>query len=94
MIGVEPQTAGGGGNVWTYDLLRAVAHGDTRFVALPAGASFDVAVRQIIRSGPRAGLPLEDLGVTVQVVQRLTEDDLFARNKDLLERAVQELRGA
>jgi hypothetical protein len=48
-----------------------------------------VAIRRTIRVGPRAGTPVEDLGVTPDVRHRMTANDVLQGNVDLLERAGQ-----
>ena len=88
VVGTAAQTGGGGGNVWTYDHLRQAA---SDLKPLPREASFDVAVRRSTRVRDKAGIGLEDLGVTATRTRALTSRDLLGRNEDLLEYAVEVL---
>jgi hypothetical protein len=82
ILGTARHTGAGGANVWTHDLLRRWL--SDRFEALPASASFRVALRRATRVGDRIGVPLEDLGVEADEVHELTRRDITDRNADLL----------
>jgi hypothetical protein len=84
------RTGAGGANVWDHDLLRQVLP-QGPFSALPQGASMRVSIRRVIRSGPRRGVPLEDLGVQPDALHHMTKNDLLSDNADLLARASQML---
>jgi hypothetical protein len=89
VLGTAESTGAGGANVWAHetlaDLLRPSPASALR--PLPQGASFVVAIRQVTRVGPRAGVPLEDLGVKPDRLHLMTRNDLLNRNEDLLREA-------
>jgi hypothetical protein len=88
VVGPDPQTGGGGGNVWPYDGIRRLA-GRAMPRRLPHDASFDVAVRRTTRVARRAGATLEDRGVVLAGHPvPLTLADVFGRNEDLLSAAI------
>ncbi|MEP7270383.1 MAG: S41 family peptidase [Acidobacteriota bacterium] len=94
ILGTSNNTGAGGANVWWYDDLRR-ALGDGRsspFKVLPKGADMLVAMRRSIRIGPKAGRPLEELGITPNQRHYLTERDILGRNDDLIARAAGILR--
>ena len=84
VVGTDPQTGGGGGNVWPYESIRRF--GDPAMPrALPYDATFDVAVRRTTRVGGRAGVTLEDRGVvTDREPTPLTSADALGANEELL----------
>lgn len=59
---------------------------------LPAGVDFTFAARRALRSGDRAGLPLEDVGVECTVRYFPTRRDLLEGWSDLLYYAAERLR--
>ena len=69
VIGVDPSTGGGGGNVWTHeDIVRYLpASGDLVFQSLPDGVTLRLAIRRSIRTGINSGVALEDAGVTADL---------------------------
>lgn len=88
ILGVHGNTGAGGANVWTHQLLRTLTGGvESPFKPLPNGASMRVAIRQTLRVGERAGLPVEDLGVVPDYEHRMTERDVLDGNKDLINHA-------
>ena len=88
------RTGAGGANVWDYALLQEVLPGPASpFGPLPNGASFRVAIRRVVRSGTHRGVPLEDLGVAPDATHRLSRNDLFNGNADLLAAAAKLLAG-
>jgi Peptidase family S41 len=94
VLGVDDNTGAGGANVWTLSLLKQLLELPTQelnspYKDLPGGAGMRVAIRRTIRVGPRAGTPVEDLGVTPDVRHRMTANDVLQGNVDLLERAGQ-----
>jgi C-terminal processing protease CtpA/Prc len=94
VLGVGGRTGAGGANVWTSQLLGALANveGGTSLSRLPNGAGFTVAVRRTLRVGARAGTPLEDSGVEPDVPCAMTKRDLLEGNRDLIEKAGEVLR--
>jgi hypothetical protein len=66
VIGVDPATGGGGGNVWTHeDILRNLpVTSDLRLQPLPEGVTLRLAIRRCIRTGISSGISLEVAGVT------------------------------
>ena len=90
VVGPDPQTGGGGGNVWPYEGIRRLAGAGRRMPRrLPGGASFDVAVRRTTRVARRAGATLEDQGVVLTGDPLpLTLRDVLGDNRDLLAAAL------
>jgi hypothetical protein len=66
VIGVDPATGGGGGNVWTHDDIfhKLPATPELPFAELPPGVTLTLAIRRCLRSGINSGVALEDFGVT------------------------------
>jgi C-terminal processing protease CtpA/Prc len=92
IIGVDPVTGAGGGNVWNHDLLQqfaAQAGGPT--VRFPRNIEIDVAIRRSIRVGPNEGLPVEGLGVFADVPYQMTARDVLSNNEDLINFSTQVL---
>ena len=90
LLGVGGNTGAGGANVWTHGLLHVLLEelGEhSPLKPLPRRAGMRVAVRRTLRVGPRAGTPLEDLGVRPDERHRLTRRDLLEGNVDLIEHA-------
>jgi hypothetical protein len=90
VVGPDPQTGGGGGNVWPYEGIRRLAGAGRRMPRrLPGGASFDVAVRRTTRVARRAGATLEDRGVVLAGDPLpLTSADVLGDNRLLLAAAL------
>jgi hypothetical protein len=86
ILGTDNNTGAGGANVWTHDLLQQLLT-DSPLQALPNGVSFRVAIRRTTRVGARAGVPVEDLGVTPDFTHPITKNDLLNGNMDLIEEA-------
>ena len=87
ILGCHDNTGAGGANVWDYDLLAELSVTPNPFKELPGGASMRVAARRSTRVGSRAGVPLEDLGVTPDERYFMTRDDLMNGNVDLIAHA-------
>src|ERR1019366_6312180 len=88
ILGTAANTGAGGANVWTLELLQQIMPGkNSPFRHMPSHTSFRVAVRRTTRVGPRAGMPLEDLGVTPDYVHQMTRNDLLLANVDLINEA-------
>ncbi len=88
-IGTHANTGAGGANVWSHRTLRHLfgkeATTDAPLKQLPKGAGFNVAVRRILRKN---GEPIEDLGISPEVIHKITKTDLLHGNKDLIAKAV------
>jgi hypothetical protein len=94
ILGVDPTTGAGGANVWTHGLLKALldfapADPASPYKKLPKGADMRVAIRRSLRIGPKAGLPVEDLGVQPDVLHTMTRADVLEDNPDLMAHAGQ-----
>ena len=88
VLGTSGNTGAGGANVWSLDLLQDCVPGeDSPFQSMPRKASFRVAIRRTTRVGERSGVPVEDLGITPDVIHRTTKNDVLKDNVDLIERA-------
>ncbi|HZT38610.1 MAG TPA: S41 family peptidase [Bryobacteraceae bacterium] len=85
ILGVHGNTGAGGANVWNYSYLQQAL--PDAFQPLPKGVSMRVALRRSTRVGPMAGVPLEDLGVVPDEIHRITRNDLFNDNVDLIAHA-------
>ena len=94
VLGTGGNTGAGGANFWSLDdLLRAQKKDPSSpFRKLPKGAEMIVAMRRSIRVGPCAGSPLEELGVSPDVLHLMTRRDLLDDNVDLLARAARIIR--
>ncbi len=89
------RTGAGGANVWDHDLLQQVLPAPSSpFRPLPKGASFRVAIRRVLRSGERQGVPLEDLGVVPNANHKMTKNDVLNGNGDLVAAAAKLLATA
>jgi Peptidase family S41 len=98
ILGVDPTTGAGGANVWTHGLLKALmdfepADPASPYQDLPKGADMRVAIRRSLRVGPKAGVPVEDLGVQPDVLHAMTRADVLEDNPDLMAHAGQLLAG-
>lgn len=84
IVAVGDATGAGGANVWTNDDLAYAYHAaGRRFPKLPAGISFSVAVRRMLRTGANLGVPIEDVGVLGHETYSMTRNDLLNGNVDL-----------
>ncbi len=92
ILGADGNTGAGGANVWTHDLLQMMFGEPTPdpqspYQPLPKGAGMRVAMRRTLRVGPRAGTPVEDLGVVPDGRHFMTRNDLLHDNVDLINKA-------
>lgn len=87
IVGVDPITGAGGANVWTYQVLADFVNKDagTSLLPLPRGVDINLSMRQALRVGPNAGLPMEGVGVSADYFYNLTERDVLSNNEDLIE---------
>ena len=92
IIAVDENIGAGGANVWEYDFLQELL--PKAFPALPGECALRVAIRRTLRVGKNAGVPLEDLGISLAHEQRyhMTKSDVLNGNVDLLEFAGRELK--
>ncbi len=96
ILGLDGNTGAGGANAWSYELLEQLLPKGKTMKSLPKNASFSVAIRRTTRVGENMGMPLEDLGVTPDVLYRVTKADLLEGNPDLIAEAariISEKRG-
>lgn len=90
VIGADTHTGAGGSSMsWHHQLVRREPGGPLQ--PLAGGAEIRVALLRSTRVGARRGLPLEGLGVEVDVPYRYTRDDVLHGDVDLLNRAGQVL---
>jgi hypothetical protein len=95
VLGVDETTGAGGANVWDYSLIAELLHDPQHFPKPRAGsASLRFAVRRVIRVGKNSGVLLEDLGVKVDQIHKMTRRDLLHRNVNLIEHAAKILARA
>ncbi|MGD1092233.1 MAG: S41 family peptidase [Bryobacteraceae bacterium] len=90
VLGTSGNTGAGGANVWEHDDLEDPL--PDLFTALPDGTGMRVAVRRSTRVGDRAGMVLEELGVTPDMQHKMTLNDLFKDNVDLIAAAAAVLK--
>jgi Peptidase family S41 len=90
ILGTSGNTGAGGANVWDFGSVRQGL--PSTFTGLPEGTSMRVAVRRSTRVGDSSGMPLEDLGVIPDKTHKITKDDVFKDNSDLIAHAVELLR--
>lgn len=86
VIGVDANTGAGGANVLEHGQLQQWWT-DGPLKPLPKQAGMRVSLRQMLRVGERAGQPVEDLGISPDVLHEMSRDDLLSGNVDLLNRA-------
>jgi C-terminal processing protease CtpA/Prc len=85
VLGTSGHTGAGGANVWDHTYLEQTLPPElSPFKAIPAGASFRVAIRRSTRVGLHSGEPLEDLGVVPKEIYPMTRNDLLNHNGDLI----------
>jgi len=89
VLGTSGNTGAGGANFWSLEDLQRVQRKvpGSPFKPLPQGAEMIVAMRRSIRVGVCAGAPLEEFGVTADVLHPMTRRDVLEDNVDLLARA-------
>lgn len=85
VLGTHGNTGAGGANVWNHFYLQQAM--PDSFQPLPKGTSMRVALRRSTRVGPMAGVPLEDLGVVPDEIHKITRNDMFNANVDLIAHA-------
>jgi hypothetical protein len=86
IIGIDPQTGGGGANVWTWDVLQYFTSAvGGQLKDLPGDFSVNLSMRRSVRTGVKSGIPVEDLGVSADFLYYPTLQDAFSENSELLE---------
>ena len=86
VLGVDETTGAGGANVWEYSLIAELLKDRQHFrPRLPGSASLGFAVRRVTRVGQNSGVLLEDLGVKVDQIHKMTRRDLLHRNVNLID---------
>jgi hypothetical protein len=94
IIGVDENTGAGGANVWKYNDLNGYLIGTKyELKALPLDTSMRVSIRRNMRVGKFAGTPVEDLGITPDIVYDITRRDLLEDSFDLIKYASEILAG-
>lgn len=96
VLGVDQNTGAGGANVWSHrlllELMRSTPGGAAApYAPLPHGADLRVAIRRMLRVGPKAGTLIEDLGVSPDRVHSMTRNDVLQGNVDLIAEAARML---
>ncbi len=91
IIGVDTQTGAGGSSAyWHQRLVRDPTHEPgSPLKPLPRGAAMHLALLRSTRVGTKRGLPVEGLGVEIDIHHRYTRDDVLHGDVDLLKRAGQ-----
>src|SRR5215831_17231789 len=85
VVCVGEATGGGGANVCTSDDLAAAMNpAGYPLPALAQGANFTIAIRRAVRTGDADGVLIEDSGIAGRSYS-MTQRDIFAGNKDLIE---------
>lgn len=85
LVTVGEATGAGGANVWApQHVEQALAGTPFQLGPLPARIGYTVSIRRATRSGPAAGLAIEDVGVRGQRSYAMTTRDLVDGNADLL----------
>lgn len=91
ILGTSGNTGAGGANVWNFaDIQPALSD---FFQPLPRGMAMRTSARRTTRVGAMSGLPLEDLGIVPNETHKMTRNDLFQDNVDLIARATSILAG-
>jgi len=95
VLGVDQTTGAGGANVWDYSYIAELLGDRHHFPRrLPGSASLRFAVRRVTRVGKNSGVLLEDLGVEVDQMHKMTRRDLLHRNVNLIKHAAKILARA
>ncbi|AKJ08200.1 peptidase S41-like protein [Archangium gephyra] len=89
VLGVDSHTGGGGSRMSWHHLLARAPGSPLR--PLARGADIRVALLRSTRVGAKRGVPLEGLGVEVDVLHGYTRDDVLHGDVELLNRAARVL---
>jgi hypothetical protein len=90
ILGTSGNTGAGGANVWDYAEIQPAL--PDVFQSLPQGTAMRVATRRATRVGVMTGVPLEDLGIVPDAIHKITRNDLFNNNVDLIAHAASLLK--
>jgi hypothetical protein len=90
ILGTSGNTGAGGANVWDYAEIQPAL--PDVFQSLPQGTAMRVATRRATRVGLMTGVPLEDLGIVPDAIHKITRNDLFNNNVDLIAHAASFLK--
>ena len=94
VLGVDANTGAGGANVVHYNDIKQLLDGTKyELVGLPSGSDMRVSFRRNVRVGEHAGTPIEDLGISPNIIYSMTRRDLLERNVDLYKKATEILAG-
>jgi hypothetical protein len=93
IIGVDPRTGGGGGNMVFHGTLCDLAPEALGLRPLPKDARLHFAIRRCRRNGLAGGELIEEMGVPAEHYLPVSSDDLLTGDRDLLHRAAVVLRG-
>jgi len=86
IVSVGDATGAGGANVWTSDDIQYAYYAAARpLPPIPAGISFSISVRRMIRTGQSTGVAIEDVGIIGDDQYEMTRTDLLGGNADLTE---------
>ncbi|HJQ27220.1 MAG TPA: S41 family peptidase [Blastocatellia bacterium] len=85
VMGTARRTGGGGASPWHQAAIHQLS-GKEVFRPRPGSPTLRVAVRRCQRVHARSGQPIEGIGVTPDVVYLPTRDNLFNKDRDLLEK--------
>jgi hypothetical protein len=85
VVCIGEATGAGGANVWySSDLGPALRAAKSPLPTLPDYVDFNVALRRAVRSNDADGTLIEDAGIPGEPYE-MTQDDIFRRNRDLIE---------
>jgi Peptidase family S41 len=85
VLGIDGNTGAGGGEIWGMANLLGSLPTEVPFQPLPGGADLSVAIRRVLRVGPKnAGAALEDYGVVPDERHETTRDDVMNDDAHLM----------
>lgn len=94
LLGVDPRTGGGGGNMVFHGTVAGLAPEALGVRALPKGARLHFAIRRCLRNGRESGELIEEVGIPAEHVLPVSSDDLLTGDRDLMHRAAGHLHAA
>lgn len=89
VIGVDPCTGGGGGNMVFHGNVAELAPKALGLQRLPHDARLHFAIRRCRRNGAAAAELIEEAGIPAEHYLPISSDDLMLGDRDLLHRAAQ-----
>jgi hypothetical protein len=95
VVGVDPNTGGGGANVWSHRQLRSSLPPDSPLdiQELPADIRMSVAIRRATRVGLNEGTAIEDVGVKADLHTPVMLEDLIEGHSSAVQRCTKYLAG-